>query len=82
MANNMNFTPEQINLMLQMVGKKLGKDPEQLRYMIEKGDMNSLAGSVKGPMGEQLGSVLGDPKQMQDMMNSADLSKLLNQIKK
>lgn len=80
--NNMNPTPEQINMMLQLVGKKLNTDPAKLKAMIEKGDIGGITGSLGGPMGKKLGEVLDNPQQMKEMMGSADLPSILNQLKK
>lgn len=82
MANQINFTPEQINQMLQMASQKLGTDPNSLRTLIEKGDVSGVANSMGGPMGKKIGEVLSNPTQVQKMMNSPDMQKILDNLGK
>lgn len=76
--NNLNLSQDNFNALLQMAGKKLGKDPEELKAQLESGNVDNLTRGLDAKSAKQLNSVLSNPKLLEAMMNSDQVKKLLS----
>lgn len=74
--NGMN--PEKMNALLGMAGKKLGKDPRQLRAQLENGQLNQVLGNLDPQRAAQINQLLNNPQQLEQMLNSPQVKSLLN----
>ena len=46
LANNFNISPDQMDSLLALAGKKMGKDPEKLREQMQSGQMDGILGGL------------------------------------
>ena len=77
MANE--FSQAQLNMLLQMAGKKLGTDPETLRKTLENGNADVLLKQSKG-QNDQLKQVLSNPELASKLMDSPQAKELLKKL--
>ena len=77
-----NISGQQADAMLAMAAKKLGKNPDELKSQLQKGDMNALTSSLDEKQKQQVASVLNDPQAMQRLMQSPQVKELLDRLAK
>lgn len=80
MENNQNFSPEKIQLLLNIAGKKLGTDPTVLKEKLENGSLEGL--NLSSSQNQQLNKVLSNPKMMEQMLNNPKIQEILKNVLK
>ena len=79
---NMNFSDENKNALLNMAANKLGKSPESIKQALDTGDIDSLKKSLSPQTAAQLSSVLSDPKKLEQIMQNKQLIQMLGMFGK
>ena len=77
MNNNFNLSQGQMEQLLAMAGKRMGKNPEELREQVETGRLDGLLGGLPEQRRAQIGSLLNDPAAMQQFMENPKVQQLL-----
>lgn len=75
-------TPAQMNALLQYASAKLGVPPEQLAATVANSGYEGLTASLSDSGRRALESLVGDPSQMQALLNSPQVRQLLERLSK
>lgn len=75
-------TPAQMNALLQFASAKLGIPADQLAATVAKGGYEGLTASLSDNSRHTLETLVGDPSQMQALLNSPQVRRLLEQLSK
>jgi len=73
------LSPAQQEALIRSLAAQLHCDPNNLRQQLQQGNYASIA-AMGGSDGQQLQRLLRDPKQLQQLMNSAEMKELLRRI--
>lgn len=76
--NGPNLSDAKVNALLQMAGKKLGRDPDALRQQLEAGQLDSVLGKLSPEVRNQANSLLSDPKKLEELMANDNVKNLLS----
>ncbi len=77
MDRPVSLSPKQVQQLLTALSQQLNCDPNQLRQMLQSGN---FASALKGNDAQQLQSLLRNPKQLKQLMNSPDMQELLRRL--
>ena len=77
---NKNINNNQINSMLNMAGKKMGTNPEELKKKLEEGNLNDIVKNMSPNQAETLNNILSNPKAIEQIMNSKQAQELLKKL--
>ncbi len=77
MDRPISLSPQQVQQLLTALSQQLNCDVNQLQQMLRSG---SFASALKGEDARQLQSLLRDPRQLQQAMNSPAMKELLRKI--
>lgn len=75
-----NLSSEQINALLAMAGKKLGRDPQQLRAELESGKLDKLMNGMDSASAKKVNQVLQDPEALKAALNNDKVKAVLNSL--
>lgn len=70
----------QADFLIQTLARQLRCDPNQLRQQLQSKNIGGLTSSMDADSARQLKSVLSNPQQLQQMMNSPEMKELLRKI--
>ena len=70
------LTPAQMNTLLQYASQKLGVSPQVLASSAANGGYDGLMKSLTPDRRKQLESIIGNPAQMQSLLNSEQVQHL------
>ena len=76
--SNMNFSPDKMNLLLNMAGKKLGKDPQALKQQLESGNLGDAISGLDANTQNKIGAILQDPKALETMLQSDQVKNIIS----
>ncbi len=76
----MKMQPSQMDGLLQMVGKKLGVSPEQLRSDLESGKLEQAMQKMPKKEAATMQNLLKDPKKMEQLMNAPQAKALYEKL--
>ena len=68
------------NRLLEMVGKKLGKDPNMLQQQLAAGKYDSVLGSLNPSDSQKLHTLLNNPKLAQQVINTPQAQQMLKKL--
>ena len=74
------LNPTQVEQLLQTLAAQLRCDPNQLRQQLQSGNFGVVASSLKPNDAQQVQNLLKNPKQLQQVMNSAEMKELLRKL--
>lgn len=72
MAQKNSFSQKDINMMLNIVAKKMGTTPESLQEQLQAGQVND----------QKANEILNNKEELQKVLNSPQVKKLLEELKK
>lgn len=75
-----NIPPAQLDAMLKMAGKKLGRDPQALKGQLESGKLDQLG--INTQQQQQIGQLLKDPQALSQFLEQPQIKQMLNQLMK
>lgn len=78
--NNLNLSPEKLEMLLNLVGQKTGASPDQLRQQLEQGNFNDTIGKMNPQQGQMLNSLLSNPKMLEQLLNTPKAQQLLRTL--
>lgn len=76
------LTPAQMNTLLQYASQKLGVSPQTLAASAADGGYDGLVNSLSEDRRRQLEALIGNPAQMQALLNSEQVRQLLQRFSK
>jgi len=79
MADSMQFTPEQLSVLLRLAAAKMGRDPIRLQQELQSGQMDGLLQSL-GADREKLAALLNDKEAVMRLLQSEQVRQLLQQL--
>ena len=68
------------NRLLEMVGKKLGKDPNTLQQQLAAGKYDSVLNSLNPNDSQKLQTLLNNPKLAQQVINTPQAQQMLKKL--
>jgi len=71
-AQKNSFSQKDINMMLNIVAKKMGTTPESLQEQLQAGQVND----------QKANEILNNKEELQKVLNSPQVKKLLEELKK
>lgn len=74
------LNPTQVEQLLQTLAAQLRCDPNQLRQQLQNGNFGAVASSLNPNDAQQVQNLLKNPKQLQQVMNSAEMKELLRKL--
>ena len=74
------LNPTQVEQLLQTLATQLRCDPNQLRQQLQNGNFGAVASSLNPNDAQQVQNLLKNPKQLQQVMNSAEMKELLRRL--
>ena len=77
LANNFNISPDQMDSLLALAGKKMGKDPEKLREQMQSGQMDGILKNLNPNQQAQIQNLMNNPAAIEQLMNSPKVQMLL-----
>lgn len=78
--SSFSITPEQVHMLLQIAGKRLGTTPEALAKAIQSGGLDGLQQTLSPQNRQKLASLLGDRAQAEQLLRSPDIQAILRQV--
>ena len=75
-------TPAQMNALLQFASAKLGVPADQLAATVARGGYEGLTASLSDNSRRTLDGLVGDPSQLQALLNSPQVRALLEKLAK
>jgi len=78
--NNLNVSGEQMNTLLNIASKKLGKTPEQLQAELDQGKMDELVKNLDPKVAGQVNGLLKNPKALEAMMGNEKVKNMLENL--
>lgn len=76
--NNTNLSPDKMENLLKLAGKKLGQDPEKLKAQLEQGNLNQVIGGLDPKVQQQISSLANNPKALEALMKNSNLGNMLS----
>ena len=70
----------QADFLIQTLARQLHCDLNQLRQQLQSKNIGGITSSMDADSARQLKSVLSNPQQLQQMMNSPEMKELLRKI--
>lgn len=80
MNNPSNIPPSQLDAILKVAGKKLGRDPQSLKSQLEKGNLDQLG--INPQQQQQIGQLLKNPQALSQFLDQPQIKQMLNQLMK
>lgn len=80
--NTPKMSPEQLDALLKLAGKKLGTTPENLKSQIENGAFTAAASNLSPQQSAMLSKALSDPKIAEKMLSSPQAQELYKKLSK
>ena len=77
MANNFNLSDDKLASLLEIAGKKLGKDPQELKKQLESGQLDNVLGSLDPKAKNQVNTLLQNPKMVETMLQNDKIRNML-----
>ena len=75
-----NMSPGQLDMLLKLAGKKLGRDPQALKNQLESGNLESLG--IDQQQKQQINQLLQNPQALSQFLEQPQIKQMLNQLMK
>ena len=75
--NTPGISPEKLNLLLNLAGKKLGQSPEQLKKQLASGNMDGLMAKLNPQAKDQLGKLMQNPQGLEALLRDEKIKSML-----
>lgn len=75
-----NMSPGQLDALLNLAGKKLGRDPQAIKDQISQGNLGNLG--MNEQQQQQLGQMLQNPQALSQFLEQPQIKQMLNQLMK
>lgn len=77
---NSQFSSQNLNGLLQVVGKKLGMTPEQLRHELESGKFDSALQNMSGADAQKFQQAIKNPQIVEKLMSAPQAKALYEKL--
>jgi hypothetical protein len=74
---NLNLSQQQMENLLKIAGKKLGKDPEALREQLERGELDQMISGLKPETQSKITELANNPKAVEALLGGGRLGEIL-----
>ncbi len=78
--NPNNMSPEKLNMLLNMAGKKLGVNPNSLKSSLESGDLKGVMNGMNPEAAQKFNNIVSNPKELEKIMNSPQAQELIKKL--
>ena len=78
--SNLNLDEAKKNMLLQMAGKQLGKDPTELKQKLESGQVQDVVNGLSDEQKQKLQGVLQNPQKLNALLGSEQVQNLLKAL--
>ena len=75
-----NMSPGQLDMLLKLAGKKLGRDPQTLKNQLESGNLDNLG--IDQQQKQQISQLLQNPQALSQFLEQPQIKQMLNQMMK
>ena len=76
--NNFNISDENLTALLELAGKKLGKNPQELKQQLESGQIEDALGSMDPAAAGKVNALLQNPKALEAMLGNDKIKNMLS----
>ena len=80
MSEKMNINPNNLNVLLNTVSKKLGTSPEALKHELESGKFDSAMKNMNSSQSAMFQKVLNNPSLLEKFMSAPQAQALYKKI--
>jgi hypothetical protein len=80
MDNNQGFSDQKVNMLLNIVSKKMGVSPEVLRKKLEDGSFDNIVKGLSESDVKKLSSLANDPNKVNSILSKPENAQKLNEI--
>jgi hypothetical protein len=74
---NLNLSQQQMDNLLKIAGKKLGKDPEDLRGQLERGELDQMISGLKPETQSKIAELANNPKAVEALLGGGRLGEII-----
>ena len=74
------ITQEQLQALMNYASKRLGTTPEKLAKTVQQGGIEGLTSSLSSQEASKVNEVLSDKKKAEQLLNSPEAQKLIQQL--
>ncbi len=78
--NPNQISPEQLNNIINIASKQLGKDPKDIKESLDSNKAENLIGSLPPMQKAMVGKMLSNPEALQKMMASPQAKEFLGKL--
>ncbi len=77
MNQQFNLSQKQMELLMSLASKKMGKNPEQMRQQLQSGDLQGLLGGLPQGQQQRIQQLMNDPAAIQQLISNPKVQQLL-----
>ena len=77
---NGKITPKMQQDLLNLIGERLGKSPDNIKNAMQEGQMDEVLGNLKPEQAEKIKSALSDQKSAERLLSTPQARQLIKQI--
>lgn len=74
----MNLSPDKMDTLLNMAGKKLGKDPQNLKRELENGNLKQAISGLDPSTQSKISEIVNNPKALEAVLQSDKFKSMLS----
>lgn len=78
--NPNNMSPDKLNMLLNMAGKRLGVNPNALKSSLQNGDLGSAVNGMSPDAAQKFNNIVSNPKELEKLMNSPQAQELIKKL--
>ena len=78
--SSLNINEMKKNALLQMAGKKLGRDPGEIKEKLESGQVQDIVNGLSDEQKQKLNNVLQNPQALSNLLGSDQVQNLLKAL--
>ena len=80
MRNNFNLSQSQMELLLSIAGKKMGKDPDKIKQQMQNGQVNDLIAGLSPDQQAKIIGLMQNPQALQQLVANPKVQQLLKEL--
>ena len=77
MSDFKNIQPNKLDDLLEVAGKKLGKDPQALKEQLQSGNLNSVLSGLSPQQSQQVSNLLNDKQALSQFMENPQIKQII-----
>lgn len=77
MSQPFQFSQAQMDILLQMAGKRMGTDPNKLKEQMQSGQTDAILGALPKDKQAQIASLMQNPQAVEQLMQNPKVQQLI-----